>query len=259
MKLSAKDKRDRLFRKSKPHIRTFVAEDLWVLWAAYDLDSFKGLKKGLTKDEFFKLVEMIASRHSSCIVVEDECKWFKSGRGPICFVTIANNGWRIEPHVDFFRWATPRVMLRAYVAFFQMVRYSKEVGVCVVRSLANTVPLFERMRTYGLLFPVGRIPDGDARGDEYLYQVRGKKHGRTDGVRLTDGERGRLQRPGDGKGSASDSPERQSDVSGQAVFREQGRQDSDGSDASGSGADSGWRGPAHGREAHQRVAAAGSA
>lgn len=219
--MTAKEKRERLFRKSKPHIRPFTAEDLWVLWAAYDLESFKGLQAGLTKEQLFARVAMIASRHASCLLIEDECRWFKAGHGPIGFVTIANNGWRIEPHVDWFSWASPRMILRGTVSFFQMARYSKDVGVCVVRSLADTVPLFDRIRTYGLLFPVGRVPDGDARGDEWIYQVRGRKNVRTDGARSP--ERG-IQRAGHGSGSPGDGEERSRDRAGTAVFGERGRE-----------------------------------
>ena len=134
----SKERRDRLFKHGKPLVRPFEPEnDMWVLWAAYDLESFKNMRKGMSKTEFRDMVMAVRDRKSSCLVIEDDCKYFKGGIGPVAFVTLDNYGWRIEPQADFFRWATPRMILRCAVAFFQMVRYSHDVGVCVVRSCKN--------------------------------------------------------------------------------------------------------------------------
>ena len=177
--MSTKEKRARLFKRGKPLVREFVIkDDMWVLWAAYDMGSFKKMKAGMTKAEFRDLVLSVCRCKSSCLMIEDDCRYFKSGRGPVGFVTLDNYGWRIEPQVDFFRWATPRMILRANVAFFQMVRYSKDVGVCIVRSLKRTVNLFHRVQRYGLLLEIGTIPNGSAEGDETLFSIRGLKEAR---------------------------------------------------------------------------------
>lgn len=146
---------------------------MWVLWAAYDLGSFPALPTGWKRAEFEKHAIATLARHSKCLVVEDDCKWFRDGRGPMCFIGVLNFGWRIEPHVDWFKWATPRLRLRGAVAFLQKVRWSPEVGVCVMRSLAKDKDFFLHLRRYGVCFIVGDIPGGDPRGDETLFYVGG--------------------------------------------------------------------------------------
>lgn len=222
---STREKRERLFKNSRPFIRLFdFAKDMRWIWAAYDLKSFPYLKlDGETEDERkVQLVEHmkgLLAVKSSCLIVEDDCRWFKAKRGPVAFVIIENYGWRIEPHVDFFKWATPRTILRCNVAFFQMVRYSSQVGVCLVRALEQYVPLFDHLKIYGLLFPCGKVPDGDPRGDEYLYYVRGRHAGLNGVGRNVGDSRGR------GRGKEDPGTERSSDVPRSTVLHP-GREDS---------------------------------
>ena len=170
---STREKRERLFGKSRPTVRKFdPASDMWVLWAAYDLGSFKRLPAGMDRKSFEAYVMNAVARHSGCFVIDDDCRYFKSGRGPMCFVAMLSNGWKVEPYADFFMWAKARRRLRCVAAFLQMIRYSKEIGVCVVTALADSVNLLNRMKRYGLLFLVGRIPDGSGSGDEFVYQLR---------------------------------------------------------------------------------------
>ncbi len=69
-----KDRRDRLLGTVRPYIRPFTRDDLWVMWAAYDLGSFQNMAK-MTKEEFVKYLFNFASQKSSCLVVEDDCRW----------------------------------------------------------------------------------------------------------------------------------------------------------------------------------------
>jgi hypothetical protein len=169
----AREMRDRLFKVSRPTIRPFVADDMWVLWAAYDMESFDALPKGWKREEFERHALGAMARHSAVLVVEDECRYFRAKRGPVAFLGINNFGWRIEPHVDWFRWATPRIRLRGAVAFLQKVRWAPEVGVCVMRALTKDKGFFIHLRKYGVCFIVGDIPGGDPRGDETLFYVSG--------------------------------------------------------------------------------------
>ena len=219
-KLTSKEKRERLLGDSRPFIRPFTKDDLWVMWAAYDTGCFPNLGK-MDKEAFVKMLLTFVSGKSSCLIVEDDCKWFKSGRGPVAFVAIDNYGWRIEPHVDFFtKWATPRSILRCCVSFFQMVRYSSQVGVCLIRCLEESVNLFDHLRDYGLVFPCGKIPNGDHRGDEYIYYAKGRKeHARSDGI----GSSSQLQRSNSGGTAENPGEERPSDGTGSNVQSIQGR------------------------------------
>lgn len=171
---SINTKRKRLFRGGRPFVRPFNAEqDMWVLWAAYDLKSFPLMKEGMSREEFEAHVAAIMKAHSAVLVIEDECRYFKAGKGPIALVTIDNFGWRIEPFCDFFRWASPRMKLRAVVSFFQMVRSNKEVKFCFWHALSKFEKFYERMRDYGI--PVGKVPVCEG---ELMFYMRGKTAGR---------------------------------------------------------------------------------
>lgn len=236
---SIKNRRVKLFGKHRPTVRPFDPQtDMWVMWAAYDLGSFPSVPKGLTLKEFAALVMAQVATRSKCLVIEDDCKYFKSGRGPACFVAVDNYGWRIEPHADFFIWSTPRMTLRCTVAFLHMVRHSGEIGVCVVRSLRKSVNLFRHAKDYvgsmvNGLYEIGRMPMGDPRGDEYLFSVkgsrqsaihekRGGKNAGTDGIGRGAG-RG-VQRDDSGGRPAPAGAKRDSELSGDSVSSECGRE-----------------------------------
>jgi hypothetical protein len=167
------EKRRKLFKKSKPFIREFKLDDMWVLWAAYKEGSFP--LPEMTKEEFYKYSTERLKTYHSLMLVEDECKKFKASRGPVCLIVANTDGWKVEPHVEFFKWATKQNILRVNVRFFNWIRQNKEIGVCIVRSLKDTSNLFHHIRKYGVLNFVGRIPGGDIRGDEYVFSTRGKR------------------------------------------------------------------------------------
>lgn len=227
--VTMKHRRARLFGASRPLVRPFdPATDMWVMWAAYDLNSFPSLPSGLTIKEFGALVMAQVASRSSCLVVEDDCKYFKAGRGPVCFVAVDNFGWRIEPHADFFMWATKRMKLRCTVAFLQMARYSKNVGVCVIRSLARSNNLFRHAQRYVLLNDAGRIQMGDPRGDEYLFSIKGSARAQGEANAGTHGiGRGagrRIQRDDNGEGPAGADSQRDREFQRDAVQGEPGRE-----------------------------------
>jgi len=189
---STKEKRDFLL-KDKPYIRKAIlldqdgfTEDMGILWVSYQRGGFTFLPRGFDKSLFIDVISSNVQNYQELLLIEDNSKVFQSGRGPIGVIGINNDGWKIEPHVDYFPWATSRMILRASVAYFQMVKYDKEVGVCVVKSLGNTARLFHRLKDYGVLWFVGKIPYGDVRGDEYLFTVKGRKNARNNGDQHTD-------------------------------------------------------------------------
>jgi hypothetical protein len=168
--------RSRIFRKSRPFIRPLdIEKDAWVLWAAYDLGSFPSLPKEMKKDEFFSCLASFAGKRDSILMVEDDHRRFRDKRGPVAMISVDNYGWRIEPQIDFFFWASKRNRLRAAASFLQMTRHSREVGVCVVRVNDRDSLFCEHLRGYDLLFPCGKIPYGSPDGDESLFYLKGKK------------------------------------------------------------------------------------
>lgn len=171
-----RERRERLFKRANPRVREFdMTRDAWVLWGAYDLGSFPNLPKRLKQEEFFAFLRAFSQRKASLLVVEEDHKYFREKRGPVALVSIDNYGWRIEPQFDFFFWATPRHRLAAVVSFLNMIRYSKDVGVCVVRAHDRDREFCEHLYKYDLLRPVGKIPNAGPLGTEYLYCLAGRK------------------------------------------------------------------------------------
>lgn len=169
-----KAQRDRLFRKSRPYIRPFEDKDWGILWAAYKRNSF-GLPEGMAQEEFMVALAPVLARHDSLFLIEDDSPAYQSKRGPVGLVGVFTDTWLIEPHADWFAWATKRNVLRCAVAWFQKVRHDKHVGACMVRARQKHEKFFTRLRRYGVLFYVGKVPNGFEDGDMVLYSVRGKK------------------------------------------------------------------------------------
>jgi hypothetical protein len=170
---SAKSKRERLFRKSRPLIRKYEETDNKFLWAAYQKGSFQ-MPEGLSQVDF--LTEMTKQFGSFDLlwIVEDEHKGFRSGRGQVCLVGLKTDGWTFQPSAAFFKWATPKNVLRALVAFFQMIRHQK-IGVCKVEVVEKEMKTLARLKEYGVLFLRGRIPFGSPAGDLFVFSINGRR------------------------------------------------------------------------------------
>lgn len=171
--ISPKEKRDWLFKKSRPLVRPYETKDSGFLWAAYLNGSFD-LPEGLGQEEF--LVEIAKKFDYPIIwVVEDDCKGFKSGRGVVALIGILTDGWVFEPRTHFFKWARKRTLLRVAVAFLQMIRHQEEVGVCVVRTLKKDFAFMKHLQKYGVLYLRGRLPKGSQEGDVFIFSIDGKR------------------------------------------------------------------------------------
>jgi len=134
------------------------------LWAAYTMGSFR-FPPGLSQEEFQqRVLTGIAGLRN--FLVEDRNRKFASGRGPVALISVAGDGFRIEPNVAIFKWASRRNILRGFVAFFQWVKSSSDVGVCEVRVPSRDAGILKRMAGYGVLFPKQR---------EILFSISGKK------------------------------------------------------------------------------------
>jgi len=178
--MTPKDKRERLFKKDRPFIRKLEVfdgnkyhKDIGILWVAYQKKPFPWLEKNLNQEQFARKIEEI-SKSEDLLVAEDRNKSFKE-KGPVGVFSVTSDGWKYEPHVQFLPWSSKKNILRVTVAFLQYIRYSKKVGVCVVYSLEDSLSLFDKCCEYGVLHKVGKILNGDPRGDEWVYSIRGKR------------------------------------------------------------------------------------
>ena len=133
------------------------------------------MKEGLTQEEFLAEIASRFGAFNLLWIIEDENKQFKSGKGQISLVGIKTDGWTFEPMIYFFKWATEDNILRAMVAFFHMLRYQKEVGVCLVKAIDNERFIYDSMKDYGVLYFRGRIPHGTSNGDAFMYSINGRK------------------------------------------------------------------------------------
>ena len=178
--MKPKERRDRLFKTSRPNIREMslideqgYTKDMGILWGAYKQGSFD--LPEVTQEEFATNMLNETTPYSKKWLIEDKNSQFGGGYGPVGMVCAFYNGWELEPHLEVFSWATKRNILRVAVSFFQMMRYDKEVGIVNVHSLKDTTGFFNHVEKYGVLKFAAKIPDGDKRGDKYVYYIRGRK------------------------------------------------------------------------------------
>lgn len=124
--------------------------DMAILWAAHRAGSFS-LPQDTPQEDFAEAMIEAIARYDSAWIVEDRNDTFPSRRGPVALILVKSDGYVIRPDVDYFRWATTRNILRTTVAFFNWVRYSKDVSLCVFGSTPESKNLYWRMRDYGIM------------------------------------------------------------------------------------------------------------
>ncbi len=128
---------------------TSYGRDMGILWAAYRAGSFD-LPEGWDQNEFAEKMVSHLSLFDSIFIVEDQNPAYK-GRGAVAVILVCADRAIVRPDIDYFKWATRRNVLRTTVAFFQWIRYSKDVGLCVFGSTQKSRKLYERMREYGIM------------------------------------------------------------------------------------------------------------
>lgn len=156
-------KRALLFKKSRPEIRPLEAKDMGWLWAAYKVGSFK-FPEGLNQEEFTNAVAL-AFHGKAHFLVEDDNRRFQSGRGPVGLIGIASDGQKIEPLAAVFKWATPKNILRGFVAFFNWIK-NEDIAECEVRVPAADSRLLKKVMAYTGLYQ---------RRTEIVFGVSGRK------------------------------------------------------------------------------------
>ena len=173
--MKAKELRDRLFRKNRPVIRRLeildgetYSDDMRVLWAAYRAGSFV-LPEGLTQEQFVSAIEDGLNAYSQAWIIDDANGSFSAGHGQIALVGTNAIGMMVEVKPLFFKWATKRNILRASVAFINMLRHSKKTGIVLVRTQKEKMTLPDHLKQYELLYFLGQAAE-----NEYLYSVRGR-------------------------------------------------------------------------------------
>ena len=170
--MNAQQLRGRLFRRGNPVFRPAMQEDMRWLWASYKLEGGE-----IDQDQFTLHTRNEIARHSRAYMAEDENAQFENGRGPIAVITADYDGWKIEPHMTFFPWATHRNRLKAVVGFLMYQRFEPDIGSIQLRTDENGRDFCKRLGDYLPLRVGGKIAGGRPNGADYIFYVRGKKHG----------------------------------------------------------------------------------
>ena len=173
--MTPKERRDRLFKDRKPIIRYFDAEDWKWMYGAYRYPDPPG---GQEDFEAFRndAMQQLA-QYTYAFIAEDRNQRFKGKYGPVGIIPAMYNGWTLEPHVQWFPWATTMNKIRSSVAFMMFARYSPDIGITEIRSLKEHADFFKGLKDYAPIYFIRKIPYGDIRGDSYLFYIRGKKQG----------------------------------------------------------------------------------
>lgn len=174
--MNFKERRDRLFKRGRPHFRKAdlmnldgsYGPDMGILWAAYKHGSFQA-PEGMTQEQFADWIIAQAKNFTSVWIGEDDNKHLKGGRGPVGVVSITQNDLLVLASGQPFKWALKRNVLKLAVGFLHMITLSAKTGVCMVKVDKKSQGIADHMKKYGLLHFVGKTGQ-----DEFLYSIRGR-------------------------------------------------------------------------------------
>src|SRR5690606_21429257 len=139
--MTPKQRREKLFKGTKPRVRKIQEDDWKWLYGAYRYP-----EPPKDEEDFHQFqchaAEVLAG-YDDAYIIEDRHKKFRGNYGPIGLTPVMYNGWTLEPHVQWFPWATTLNRVRGTVAFLMFARYSNEIGVTVVKSLEEHKNFFK--------------------------------------------------------------------------------------------------------------------
>jgi hypothetical protein len=173
--------RDRLFKYGRPNIRPLVLQeedgiggDMRYLWGAYRKGSFPELTD-MNQAEFVSHFIEYLNQFYAVWIVEDKNYHFPEGKGPVGLIVAQFDEWEMEPTFIPFKWITKRNVLKMVVAFFQMARYEKGIGILSLNSGEAGVDfLMKTAKRYNVIYYVGKIPRGNMGDTRYMFYGRGK-------------------------------------------------------------------------------------
>lgn len=156
----------RLFFNRKVEISSLTIDQMPYLWAAYRMGVWKDtFKDDLTKDEFTLAVSDLSEMTNILAIIAPN-----GGKQTPVGVIIAGEGVRyIEPHVDWFPWATDRNKLEGIIRGILTLREIKPLFIwCDERD----IDFYAHVSKYGILRRVGTF-NGDKKYS--IFQSKEKK------------------------------------------------------------------------------------
>lgn len=182
MKMKAqKARRDRLFKRGKPHVRPALYSDIRWMWAAAKRAGYDG-----ESTEFSATVEPMLAQADKVFILEDGNAEFAKGQGPVGVVLANYDDWAMVPHVEWFPWATSRNILRCTVGFLQSMRYTRGVGSIKLFIVEEYAAWFKWLRRYIPIIMVGKIPGGCQEGNEWIFYIRGRRNEPKESIRRVE-------------------------------------------------------------------------
>ena len=169
----ARQKRIARFTQHRPVFRPLVAADWPVICVAYDRGAFD-LPADLLPEVVKEAVHSWERTHR-LLIAEDKNTNFRSGRGPVALVKIRFDGWKSEPELIKFPWATKTNVVRGMVTFLLDMKRSKDMGVCLIACQESSAKFLLRMADLKLLFRCGYVPNGYCDSPMWMFNVSGRK------------------------------------------------------------------------------------
>ena len=125
----------------------------------------KGMKPREFKEQTLSLIEAVDLAYTLIA---------PTGRGeiPIGLMLCALSGHRLQPHVLWFEWASPRNRIESVVNFINEMRRMWNIGIAAEETYW---PFFNHVCRHGILQRIGKWFDYYADGDALLYQSRKPK------------------------------------------------------------------------------------
>lgn len=148
--------------KRKITYRALQESDFRWLWAAYGKGAFLDVPRGLDLDQFVAAAYDRLNRFSEQFLVETD--------RPIGLILTLTDGYRFEPHAEWFPWASQRNRMTGALTFLNRERKDR-LGVIYMDMSGKT--FLEHLAKYGVLRRVGTVfdffePDSNA----VLFQTR---------------------------------------------------------------------------------------
>jgi hypothetical protein len=176
LKISPKERRERLFKKHRPVAKKLeimdgenYSKDVAYLWAAYKAGSFKDLPDEITQEQFAERIEQLHKMFDAVWLIEDINPAYNGGIGPVAMACTKSMGLVVNVEGVGFKWAKRRNLVRSAASFLQMIRSSLKTGIVMVKGNKEQVPFLKSLKRYDLLFYLGQPAKG-----EYLFSVRGR-------------------------------------------------------------------------------------
>jgi hypothetical protein len=180
--LTPKQKREVLFRHSRPNVRKLeiknaegFTKDAAILWSAYRAGSFN-LPPDLPQDRFAEATALMCRQFDEMYIIDDASRGYKTGWGPVATVGIKKDGYLMALSAQPFKWATPKNVLRCAVSFLWFKSRATDAGVLMGAFTSKDLPTHVR-RYFNDDDLKPFIYVGRTGPTEWMYALRGRLSG----------------------------------------------------------------------------------